>query len=127
MQDYFNYRSMTAMPHRASLTRAVEVTQDVWRAHGGNADVMGDMPRYLEKAGFRIEHIEIHQRLAGRNDSMFQWPNTWWRIWGPKLVGFGALTQAQCDELIADLDEISRSDCDYLLTAPVTEIYAVKR
>jgi hypothetical protein len=67
-----------------------------------------------------------HQRVARGGDPLFAWPDTWWRSFAPKLVTMGRITQAQCDELFADLDAIRRSETDFIVSPPVTEILAVK-
>jgi SAM-dependent methyltransferase len=126
VHDYFNYTSMTMAPRRASHDRAVAATAASWRARGGDPDVAGTLPRMLEEAGMRVTAVRVHQRVARGSDSMFAWPDVWWRTYAPKLVAMGLLTRQDQDELFRDLDEARDSTSDYIVVPPVFEIIAVK-
>ncbi len=127
VHDYFNYAAMTMAPRRASHDRVVAATVASWRAHGGDPDIAGRLPGLFARHGLRLVHLAVHQRVARGGDPMFAWPDTWWRTYAPKLVEMGYLTQSDCDALFADLDAVRRSETDYIVPPPVTELLAVKR
>lgn len=124
VHDYFNYGAMTPAPRRASHDRAVAATIKSWQARGGDTDIMGRLPRLLEANGMKVVHLEVHQRIARGHETMFHWPHVWWRIYTPKLVQMGYLTQADQDELFRDMDEIAASPTDFFMMPPVFEIIA---
>lgn len=127
LHDYFDYASMTTAPRRASHDRVVAATVRSFKARGGDPDICGHLPRLLIEAGFEVQHITMHHRVARRGDTMLQWPLTWWRTYAPKLVAMGELTQPECDELLADLAEIEASPTDFIQCPPVYELMAVRR
>jgi len=127
IHDYFNYQTMTMAPRRASHDKAVAATIASWRSRGGDPDIASRLPRILHEQGFTVDHIDAHQRLARGHDTMFHWPDVWWRIYAPKLVQMGLLKQADCDELFADLEQIAKSPTDFVVMPPVFEIIATKR
>jgi len=129
IHDYFNYTSMTMAPRRKAFSKAVAATAESWRERGGDPDVMARVPAMLADAGFSVRHLNIHARLArgsstAQPDSMYHWMANWWRTYAPKLVGMGKLTQADCDELLADVDQVERSDTDFVACPTVYEIVA---
>lgn len=126
IHDYFNYASMTMAPRRASHDKAVAATVASWRERGGDPDIAGRLPRMLKAHGFTVTHLEVHQRLARPADTMFHWPDVWWRTYAPKLVQMGFLAQADCDQLLRDLDEVGQSTTDFVVPPPVFELVAVK-
>jgi ubiquinone/menaquinone biosynthesis C-methylase UbiE len=126
VQDYFNYASMTTAPRLASHDKAVAATVESWKARGGDPDVVGRLPRLMEKHGLRIDHIGVNQRLARGGDTMFHWPDVWWRTFTPKLVQMGLLTQADQDELFADLERLAGSATDFILVPPVFDLVGTK-
>jgi ubiquinone/menaquinone biosynthesis C-methylase UbiE len=126
VQDYFNYGMMSMAPKRPSHDKAVAATIKSWQARGGDTDIMGRLPRLLAKHRMRVVHLDVHLRIARSGDTMFHWPDVWWRIYAPKLVQMGYLAQADQDELFRDLDEIAASDTDFILCPPVFEIIAEK-
>ncbi len=127
VHDYFNYRSMTMAPRRASHDKAVAATMKSWEARGGDTDIMGRLPRLLHKHGMEVTHLDVHQRVARGSDAMFTWVNVWWRIYAPKLEEMGLLTKQDVDDLIRDLDEIRRSGTDFVSCPPVYEVVSVKK
>src|SRR5204862_519746 len=93
-----------------SHDRLVAATAQSFRARGGDPDVVGRLPALLIKHGFEVHHLSVHQRTArggvrpdGTSDPMLAWPLTWWRTFAPKLVAMNLLSQAHCDEALADL------------------------
>lgn len=127
VHDYFNYATSTIAPRRASYDRVIAATQASWRAAGGDPDVAARVPRMMAAHGLDVEHLAIHQRVARPGDSMFAWPDTWWRSYAPKLVEMGHITAEECAAVIRDLDDLAASPTDFILPPPVTEILAVKR
>jgi ubiquinone/menaquinone biosynthesis C-methylase UbiE len=130
--DYFNYDAMTLAPPRASHDRAVAATVRRWRERGGDPDIAGRLPRLCEAAGLRPAHVSVHQRvLRGhpdptQRDPMWAWPLTWWRSFVPKLVQIGHLSPEDGDAVLADLDEVSCSETDFMVLPAVYEVVAVK-
>jgi ubiquinone/menaquinone biosynthesis C-methylase UbiE len=127
VHDYFNYGSMTMAPRRRSHDLAVAATMRSWQERGGDPDVVGRLPALFASCGLRLVHLTVHQRIARGSDSMFAWPDTWWRTFAPKLVAMGKLAQRDCDELIADLTRARTSDGDFIQCPPVYELIGQKR
>lgn len=127
VHDYFNYRSMTMAPRRASHDKAVAATIRSWEARGGDTDIMGRLPRLLAKHGMEVTHLDVHHRVARGRDAMFTWINVWWRIYAPKLAEMGLLSRGDVEELIRDLDEIRSSGTDFVSCPPVYEIVSAKK
>ena len=126
VHDYFNYGSMTMAPRRRSHDLAVAATMRSWRERGGDPDVGARLPRLFADNGLRLVHLTVHARVARGQDSMFAWPDTWWRTFAPKLVGMGMLAQSDCDELIADLTRARTSSSDFVQCPPVYELIGRK-
>lgn len=123
--DYFNYEAMTMAPRRESYSRAVAATARSWRARGGDPNIVARLPRILRDHGLRIEHFAQHQRIARPGDSMWHWASSWWRIYVPKLVQMGELTQQDADEFFADQEAID-PEVDFVVLPTVYEIVAAK-
>lgn len=126
VHDYFNYGMMTMAPRRESHDKAVAATIASWHARGGDTDIMGRLPRLLKKHSMHVTHLDVHLRVARPGDTMFHWPDVWWRIYAPKLVQMGYLAQADQEQLFRDLDEVAKSETDFVLCPPVFEIIAEK-
>lgn len=127
VHDYFNYRSMTLAPHHPAHDRAVAATIAAWRNRGGDPDVVGRLPGLLAEAGFTIEHLDVHQRIARGTDTMFGWIDSWWHTFAPKLVGMGLLARTDADELLAELASRRGDPQRFAHCPPVYEVIACRR
>lgn len=125
VHDYFAYASMTMAPRRQSHDLAVAATVRAWQKGGGDPDVGGRLPAMLAAHGFELEFVQAHVRVARGGDTMFAWPDTWWRTFAPKLVAMGELAQEDCDRLLRDLDELP-GDGGFVQCPPVYEFVAVR-
>ena len=126
VHDYFNYQAMTMAPRKPSHDAAVEATMRSWRRRGGDPDVGGRLPQILAEHDFELIHVAVHQRIARGGETMFAWPDTWWRTFAPKLVAMGELRQDECTQLLADLDAI-RTGHGFIQCPPVYELIAIRQ
>lgn len=132
VHDYFNYTAMAIAPKRPAFDKAVQATKASWHDRGGDTDIIGRLPALLANVGMRVEHLDVHQRIARghpdprQRDTMFTWVDVWWRVYAPKLVQMGRLSQADCDQLMRDLDEAGSRETEFVVCPPVYELIAVK-
>lgn len=127
IHDYFNYRSMTLAPRSELHDRAVAATAASWIARGGDPDVVGSLPRLLDEAGFVVDGIDVHQRIARGCDTMFGWLDSWWHTYAPKLVAMGLLAEADGKGLLAELQAMRGDPLRFAMCPPVFEVMARKR
>ncbi len=128
VQDYFNYEfGITLAPRKEAFTKAIKAVGQSWRSRGGNPDIMGELPRILRHHGFEIEHMDVQQRIARPNTSMWHWPWTFFNSFLPKLVESGFLTQADSDAALREIAAISNDETAFMLLPPVFELIAVKQ
>ena len=126
VHDYFGYESMTMAPPRRSHDLAVAATSRAWRAAGGDPNIGARLPEMFAAHGLQLDEVRAHVRVGRGGESMFAWPDTWWRTFAPKLVAMGELEQSDCDELIADLERI-RDGEGFLQCPTVYEFITTRR
>lgn len=126
VQDYFDYEAMTVAPRYESFTKAVIATGKSWRLRGGDPDIMGRLPMMLERFGFRVTHLEAHQRLARPHEPMWHWPQTFWHNFLPVLVQLGLLTEADREQWLRDWAELSRTPGAFAKLPPLFDLIAEK-
>ena len=127
VQDYFNYeRSMTLAPRREPFTKVINAVGASWRTRGGDTDVMGRLPGLFQKHGFRVEHLDVIQRVARPGSQMWHWPNSFWQTFVPKLVEGGFITAEDQAAFNQTWAEASRDPASFLQLPPVYELVAVK-
>lgn len=126
IQDYFNYESMTIAPRRASFTRLVQAIAAAWRARGGDPDVVGRVPEMLAHHGVTMTHLAVNDRIARPTDTMWAWPDTFWRTFVPRLEASGFLSAEDRAAFEADWDEASADASNFVHLPPVYDVIGVK-
>ncbi len=130
VNDYFNYASMAVAPlgtpFAAVHQRIVQATDASWRSRGGDPDIVGRLPGLCQQAGLRVTHLRPHQRIARPGETMFNWVQTWWKIYVPKLLAMGAITQSDHDDFFTGWAALAKSDDQWVQCPCTYELIAEK-
>jgi ubiquinone/menaquinone biosynthesis C-methylase UbiE len=127
IQDYFNYeRCLTLAPRREAFTKVINAVAASWRARGGDTDIMARLPGLFLKHGFRLQHLDVVQRIARPGSSLWHWPNTFWQTFLPRLVETGFITQVDRDAFERTWSEATQDPATFIQLPPVFELIAVK-
>ena len=128
IQDYFNYeRSMTLAPRREAFSKVITAVAASWRARGGDTDIMGKLPAMFVKQGFTIEHLDVVQRIARPGMTLWNWPNSFWQTFTPKLVENHFITAEDKVAFDQAWSEASNDPASFIQLPPVYELIVSKR
>lgn len=127
VQDYFNYeRGLTLAPRREAFTKVIHAVAASWRARGGDTDIMAKLPGMFIRHGFRMDHIDVVQRIARPGSTMWHWPNSFWRTFVPRLVEMGFITPEDQGAFDRAWEEASRDAASFIVLPPVFELIATR-
>lgn len=127
VQDYFNYElGMTLAPRREMFSRIVRAIAHSWRANGGDPDIMGTLPRLLQRNGFEIQHLDVNQRIARPGSTLWHWPDSFYRNFVPRLVADGLVSEAEAAAFFDEWRHASKDPGSFVLVPPVFDLIAVK-
>lgn len=127
VHDYFNYESMTSAPRSVSFAMAVAATARSWRDAGGNPDVCERVPEMMATAGLEVSSVLVEERVARPHESMWTWPDVWWKAYIPVLVRNGYLTHTDQEIFEKEWAGLCESATSFVVCPPVFEIVGVKR
>lgn len=127
IQDYFNYESMTIAPKNEAFSRVIRAVGASWRSRGGDPDVVGRIPAMLASVGLELEHLGVHQRVARPGETMWEWPDSFWRSFVPRLVEAGFLTEGDRRDFETCWSQASRDRSSFMSLPPVFDVIAVRR
>lgn len=126
VQDYFNYEAMTIAPKAPIFTKAIAAVGASWRARGGDPDIMGRLPAMLAAAGFKIEHLEVRQRIARPGSTLWSWPTTFFDNYIARLVETGFLTDADRREFNKVWKATAEDPNAFIVLPAVYDLVAVR-
>jgi len=125
--DYFNYRAFTLAPRSAAFDRMVAAVQEMWRANGGDLDVMSRVPAMFERAGLEVVEIHPVSRVARPGSPGWDWPIDFFRGFLPRVVEAGLMTAGEVDELWADWGARREDPAAFLALPPLVDVIGERR
>lgn len=126
VNDYFNYETMTVAPKDAAFSKGIAAVGRSWRERGGDPDLIGRLPRLCAESGMRVTRLDVHQRLARPGDTMWAWPDSFWKNFIPRLAQTGHLTPREAEEFFEAWRRVSNDPVSFMLLPPVFEFVAEK-
>jgi ubiquinone/menaquinone biosynthesis C-methylase UbiE len=127
VQDYYRYETMAISPHRDVFDRVFQAIAKSWRDPGGDPDVMGKVPSMAIDAGFQIEHLaRVENETPRPTSTMWQWPDTFWPVFLPRLESLGFLSREDHLEFMNAWREASTNTSAFMHLPPVYETIATK-
>jgi SAM-dependent methyltransferase len=127
IQDYFAYETMTLAPRREGFGRGVAAIGRSWRERGGDPDIMARVPALLRAHGLEVTHLGVNQRVATPGSTLWQWPDSFWSNYIPKLQEMGYLSAAEAAAFTAAWAEASHDPDTFMMLPPVWDVVAEKR
>ncbi len=126
VQDYYHYQGVALAPENDAFRRVAAEVERSFAMHGGDTDIAGRLPQMMARCGLEVLSITPISRVARPGTALWQWPETFYRDYVPRLVEMGCLTQSEVD---AFFEEWSRNSADpnaFFLTPPMLDVIAVK-
>lgn len=125
-QEYVDYRSMALHPSPPVFRKLVDAVVASWAAHGGDANVAGKIPMLLEKNGFEIIGLKPQARIGRPHQKIWQWPDSFFKIYVPVLARDGYLTESEAAACLQAWSEASRMENAFYVGPLVLDIIARK-
>ncbi len=127
VQDYFRYNSMCIAPRSDLFESVIAAIDTSWRDHGGDPDIMGKLPTIALDAGLTIDHLARLETDTPRpGTTMWNWPDSFWRVFLPRLEELGAITKAQHADFLTLWADLSQNPAAFMHLPPMYELIARK-
>ena len=127
IQEYVSYDSMDLVPNSQTMKPVVEAIFKSWKEQGGDPNRGKYLPQILEKSGFRVVHLEPIAKFARPNDPLWQWPDSFYKSFLPRLEKGGYLTAKQVSDFFAEWNESRTKPGSFFIAPTVINIIAVKK
>ncbi len=126
LQEYVSYDSMDLVPDTKMMRPIVDAIFKSWKAQGGDPNRGKHLPMWLEKAGFKITHLEPIAKFARPNDPLWLWPESFYKSFLPRLEKAGFLTALQIQDFFSEWNESKNKPGTYFIAPTVINIIAEK-
>ncbi|AGH95526.1 class I SAM-dependent methyltransferase [Pseudobdellovibrio exovorus] len=126
LQEYVSYDSMDLVPDYPSMKPVVDAIFKSWKAQGGDPNRGKHLPSLLEKVGFKVTHLQPVAKFAQPQDPFWQWPDSFYRSFLPRLQKSGYLNEQQVQDFFADWQAAEKSPGSFFVAPTVINIIAKK-
>lgn len=92
LQEYIAYDSFAIGPDAPIMKKVIDAIFKSWMDQGGYPNQGRRLPEVLEKNGFEVLEIEPIARVCRPHEPLWQWPETFFYTFIPKLVQTGYLS-----------------------------------
>lgn len=126
IQEYVSYDSMDLVPNSRLMKPIVEAIFKSWKDQGGDPNRGKYLPQLLEKNGFKIKHLEPRAKFARPHEALWQWPDSFYKSFLPRLVKSSYLSQSQVDNFFSEWTEAQKTPGSFFVAPTVINIIAEK-
>ena len=127
LQEYISYDSFSIGPDAPIMKKVVDAIFKSWMDQGGNPNQGRKLPLALEKLGFDVIEIEPIARVSRPHEPLWQWPETFFHSFIPRLVQTGYLTTYDQTEFFAVWEDLKKTKGAFCVAPTVVNIIAKKR
>lgn len=127
LQEYISYDSFSLAPDQPIMKKIVDAIFKSWMDQGGFPNQGRKLPMALEKNGFKVLEIEPIARICRPQDPLWQWPETFFKSFLPRLVMTNHITAADQIEFFRIWELSKKTEGAFCITPTVVNIIAQKK
>lgn len=126
LHEYYDWSTLQTEPDHPSLTYAIKMALKSLKEQEGEIDLGRYLPKMLSDIGMKIVSKRLMTKLATPDHINWQWPNTFYHSYFPRLVETGYLTHQQCEKALSEMAELSKNENATLFCPMMIEVIAEK-
>lgn len=127
MQEYISYDSFSLAPDEPIMKVVVDAIFKSWMDQGGYPNQGRKLPQVLEKNGFQVLEIEPIARVCRPEDDLWQWPETFFQSFLPRLIKTNYLKANQAKQFWTVWEKAKRTKGSFCVAPTVVNIIARKK
>lgn len=124
--EYYDWSTLQTEPHMPALAKAISTNLEVFGSSGGNINIGKKLPSLFYDAGLEVISTRPMIKLGMPDDLVWNWPDSYLKIFIPKMVEMGKLTKDEGDAAVDDLNALSLIDGATIMTPLMCEVIAIK-
>ncbi len=123
IQEYFDWSTFQTEPPLPHLKKGIAAAYHSMKVQqAGDIDVGRRLPALALDLGLQVLGSRSMSKLARPSDLAWEWPNSFLKIYLPKLVERGLLTDGQVSDALADLEKLTAMPQAMVLCPTMMEV-----
>jgi len=126
LHEYFDWSTFQTVPHMPALMKGVTAILKGFMVPPSNINVGRDLPAIYKRLGLKLHSQRGMHKMPKPHQLDWEWPNSFLKIYMPKLIEQGKLTQQEVDDALAELDVLTANPDATIFTPMMVEVIGVK-
>lgn len=127
VQDYSNWMGLHWGPRNETLPLLREAILGAYSEARADSFVGQKVPAMMEANAIEVLDIRPLSRTARPGDAMWEWPSGFFKLFLPRLVERGHMTQRDYERWEQEWDSLTREEGAFFHTPPQVEVIGRKR
>ncbi|NNC83762.1 MAG: class I SAM-dependent methyltransferase [Flavobacteriales bacterium] len=127
IHEYYDWSTHQTTPEMPDLKKAIAAALQSFQDSEGEIDVGRYLPGILEGMDMDILSYRPMQKVVTPHEFEWQWPNSFYPNYFPRLVDMGYLTSEEAEQAMEDMKRLSETPGASLFCPAMVEIIAEKR
>lgn len=126
IHEYYDWSLLQTEPKKEGLSKAIAMALKSFKDSDNEIDIGRHLPAMLSKIGMKVSGYRPMAKIATPDQSVWQWPKTFFQSYFPRLVSAKYLTTEEVAQALFELDELERTAGASIATCLMVEIIAEK-
>ncbi len=126
MQEYIAYDNFSIFPEHPLMKKIIDAVFKSWGDQGGYPNQGRKLPMILESNGFEVLEIEPISRVCRPTEPLWNWPDSFFKSFLPKLVEGKYLQEVERVEFLKVWDDLKNIKGAFCLAPTVVNIISRK-
>lgn len=127
IQEYFDWTTFQSEPPLPQLQKGIAAAyRSMKEEQPGDIDVGRRIPAMAEDLGLKVLHVRPVTKLAMPSDLTWEWPYSFLKIYLPKLIERGLISEKEVEEALQEFDQLTAMPQAMILCPTVVEIVLEK-
>ncbi|WP_175416177.1 methyltransferase domain-containing protein [Aggregatimonas sangjinii] len=127
IHEYYDWSLLQTEPYKKSLAKGIAMALKSFKDSDMEIDIGRQLPYVLDDMGMKILSVRPMSKIATMDNGVWQWPQTFFQSYLPRLVVQDYLTPKEVDRALSELKELEGIKGASICTCLMVEIIAEKQ
>ena len=126
MHEYYDWSTLQTEPTMPHLKKCIAAAYKSFTEQEGDINIGRRLPGIFFELELEVVSVRPMSKIASSSDFTWQWPNSFFKIYFPKLIPVGYLDEETCQLGLEELEALSYVEGATICCPLMTEVIAVK-
>lgn len=126
LHEYFDWSTFQTVPHMPALMKGVTAILKGFTEPPSNINIGRELPGIFKNIGLKLHSQRGMHKMPKPTEMTWEWPNSFLKIYMPKLIDQGKLSQSEVDAALEELDVLSANPDATIFTPMMVEVIGEK-